>query len=209
MTILPAVTNVVKVALKGAYQGVPWMNTHYLQYTGPAPTVANLDTVAGAIASAWTADIAPLCISGVTVTDIDTTDLTNAFAAQASTSEALVGTRSGTPLTVAAACVVSWKINFRFRGGHPRTYLPAGVVADVTSGRLWTSGFVTAVNAAEAAFLAALNAISVGGATYKMVSVSYTANKLLRVTPQITTINSATTHGRVDTQRRRLGKETP
>jgi hypothetical protein len=209
MAILPAVPNVLKVAIKGLYQGQPWMNGHYLQYTGTAPTVANLATIAAAIGSAWTANLAALCEPEVTVTEIDTTDLTSAFASQAATSQSLIGTRAGDPLPVNIACVVSWQANFRFRGGHARTYLPAGAQTDITSGRLWASGFVSAANTAVAAYLAALNAISVGGATYKMVMVSYREANVDRTVPLVVTINSGSVHGRLDTQRRRLGKETP
>lgn len=209
MAPLPSVAQVVKVLIKGTIQGQQWANVHYLQYTGAAPTVADLNTVGAAIAAAWNTNIAPLCGSGVILTGIDLADLTSAFASTSSVTVSNAGTRAGTALVNSAAMVASWKINMRYRGGHPRSYIPAGMLADTTSGRLWATAFVTAANSALAAYRTALNAITASGTTYKMVCVRYHINKVLQATPVVVTINSATVHGRIDTQRHRLGKETP
>lgn len=209
MPALPAVPSVVRVRIKGTISGVAWNNIHYLQYAGAAPTVADLNTVGGNIVTAWQTQLAPLAGAHVLQTGIELADLTNAGAAQVSGASAGAGTRAGTALTNASCAVISWPINLRYRGGHPRTYFPGGMQADVTGNRLWTQAFVTALQAGAAGFRTALNAIAVSGTTYKLVAVSYYTNHALRPTPLPVTINIPVVHGRVDSQRHRLGRETP
>lgn len=209
MPPLPSVTNVVLFRLKGTYSGQPWNNIFHLQYTGAAPSVADLQTIGTSIVSSWTTNIAQLCIASVVLTGVDLADLTNPAASAASITANVPGTRTGSIITTGSAVVSSWQINIRYRGGHPRTYWPAGVAADITSGRLLSAGAQTAFNAAFANWRASLNALTSGSTTYKMVIVSYQRNLAPRPTPLIFTVNGVTTHGRLDTQRRRLGKETP
>ena len=214
----PDVAQVVLAVMKGTHNGIGWANKLHLQYSGTAPSVANLTSIGTSIGSAWNTNFAPMCHANVTMDEVDLQDLTSRLAA-ASTVTGLghVGSRAGTDLPNSVACVVSWKINKRFRGGHPRSYIPAGVTADITSGHLWTTGpgsFVSDMTSAAAAFLTALNAIAVGGATYKMAAVNmYThdpatgAPMYVLPIPNVYTIQSAAVHDRIDTQRRRLGKE--
>ena len=204
------VPGVVLVRLKGLVGTQPWNNIYHLQYTGSAPSVADLQAVGTAIHNAWSTNFAPLAFTNVSLQGSDLADLTSPLASQVSNTFTFTGTRTGTALPNSTACVVSWQINVRYRGGHPRTYLTAGVAADIQAGgRLWTSAFVTSVNNAATAFRTALNSIAVSGSTYKMVSVSRTLDGAPRAQGVPYTINTNSVHGRVDTQRRRLGKETP
>jgi len=209
MPALPNVPNVVRVRLKGQNSGQVYNNVIYLQYTPPAPTTADLTTLANTIATAWTTNLASLQHGGVSLLGQDLADLTAPTAASISTTHSIPGTRPGTPLLTSAALVVSWQINVRYRGGHPRTYFPWGVVADTTGARLWAAAFVTSALAGARAFRTALNAMTTGTTTYKLVCVSYRRNNLLLPSPVVYSINDAAVHGRVDTQRHRLGKETP
>lgn len=207
MPALPAATSVLRVRVAGTNQTTLWNNIFYLQYTGTAPQVGDLTTIAGSIATAWTTNIAPLCATSVALTEIDLTDLTSATAATSSTTVTGAGTRAGQALTTNVACVVSWAVNLRYRGGHPRNYMPAGVAADVTAGHLWAGAFVTAMLAGARGFRTALNAITFGSSTMHLILLSYYFNKVLRPSPLPITVTDAKVHGRVDTQRKRLGKE--
>lgn len=213
---LPDAAQIIQFVMGGTHNGYPWLNVGYLQYTGIAPTVADLNSIGTAIGNAWNTNIAPLCHANVTMQSVNLTDLTNRGAAiSAVTGLNHPGTRAGTDVPNQVAAVISWKINHRYRGGHPRSYWPAGVQADITSGRSWASAFQTAATAAAGAFRTALNAITYGSSTVRMVSMNFythdpTTGKPIYVgTPVPYTIQSALCHGRVDTQRRRLGKETP
>lgn len=209
MPPLPPVPNVVLVRLKGTLSGSVWNNIMHLQYTGAAPTVADLNTIGTSISTAWNTNFAPLATSAVTLTGIDLADLTNPAAAATSVTANVPGTRAGTAMAAQVCCVVSWVINVRYRGGHPRSYFPFGSNTDIQTVRTWTTAFVTAVNNGSTAFRTALNALTVSGTTYKMCTVSYVRNNAPRNPPIVFTIQSNVVHGRIDTQRRRLGKETP
>ena len=213
---LPDADHIIQAKTSGTHNGYLWVNIQYLQYSGAVATVADLQSVGTSIGNAWNTNIAPLCHANVTMNQVDLVDMTNRGAAIATvTGLAHPGTRAGTDNPNAVACVVSWKINHRYRGGHPRSYLPAGVAADITNGRTWSSTFQTLATTNSNAFLTAVNAIATGGKTFKMVGMSFyghnptTGDLVYNVPPVPYTINSALVHGRVDTHRSRLGKETP
>lgn len=207
MPPLPDVAGVVFVRVKGTTSGANWNNVFHLQYTGTAPTTATLNSVCASVLTAWATNFGPLCQAGVALVGADAADLTNRQGAIGTNTNTTAGSRAGTAMTNQAACVVSWPINRRYRGGHPRTYLPAGVLADVTSNRLWSSTFITAVVNGATSFRTALNAISIGGTTFTMVSVQYYDQKVLLSNPVPWPIQIPKVHGRVDTQRSRLGRE--
>lgn len=210
MAPLPDAANCILVRLSGTIQNGRWSNTFHLQYSGTAPQVADLTTLANGIAAAWTTNVAPLIPSTTALTGLVLADLTNRASAQANVPiTAVPGTRTGTANTNSAACVVSWPINHRYRGGHPRTYLPAGVQADVSGGSQWTTTFKNLVQTNMAAFRTALNGLTTGTTTYKMIALSYHFNKQPLNPPVAYTVAAPVVHGRVDTARLRLGKETP
>lgn len=213
---LPDMAQIVQYSIKGSHNSIAWANTGYLQYTGIAPAVADLQAMGTAIGNAWNTNFAPLCHAQVTMDAVRLADMTNRASAIAQVSGmAHAGTRVGTDDANSICCVVSWQINRRYKGGHPRWYVPAGVVADYTLGKTWTTTFTTAMNNAATAMRTAMNAIAVSGVTYKMVAMQIfhkdpiTLKQVYVVPPVPYTIQGNVIHGRVDTQRRRLGKETP
>lgn len=209
MPPLPPAQNIVRIRLKGGNQATVWNNVLYLQYVPPAPAVADLTTLMNGIATAWLTNFAPLCNVSTALTGIDAADLTSSLASTGSISTSQVGTRAGQAMPASVACVASWLINRRYRGGHPRSYFPFGIITDTQNGRQWTPAFVTAALAGVRGFRTALNALTTGTTSYKLVCLSYVSNKVQLGTPVPYTINDAAIHGRVDTQRHRLGKETP
>lgn len=213
---LPDADHIIQARVSGTHNGILWVNTHYLQCVGALPNVADLSAMATSIGSAWNTNIAPLCHANVTMNQVDMADLSNRGAAIASvTALAHPGTRAGSDNANQIAMVVSWKANRRFKGGHPRSYLPAGVQADILTGRLWVGTFQTLATTSVRAYRTALNALTSTGATYRMVYMRFithdpvTKAKLYVTPPEPYTITDGLVHGRVDTQRRRLGKETP
>lgn len=207
MAALPDAPGIVRLRVVGTVNGTTFNNIFHLQYSGSAPSVANLNAVCTDVLSAWGTHFSPLCPSTVVLANADAADLTNAGAATGEATDTTAGTRAGTPLPNNVACCVTWHINNRYRGGHPRSYIPAGVIADVSGGNRWSDAFVTAMNSAAAAFLAAVNAISVGGSTYKLVCLSYHRAKIALNPPVPYTIQSALVDHRPDSQRKRLGRD--
>jgi len=207
MPPLPDAPGIVRVRVAGSIDTQVFNNIFHLQYTGTAPSVANLNAVCTSVLTAWQTNFKALCPASVVLSGADAQDLTNAGAATGAATDSTAGTRSGTAFPNSVAACITWKINNRYRGGHPRTYLPAGVIADLQSGNRWTDAFVTAANSSATAFRTALNAISVGGSTYKMVCLSYVRNGVALVPPVPYLIESGLVDHRPDSQRRRMGRD--
>lgn len=206
---LPPVPQTIKVQLGGTMGSYKWMNILHVKYSGNAPTAAQLDTFNASVGTAWTTNLAPLAGTAVTLTQVISTDLTSNTSAQQATTMTHAGTRAGTQFTAQVAMVGSWQAPLRYRGGHFRTYFPFGVQTDMQTYATWTPAFITAAAAGLNAFRTALNGMSVGTAPVVMSGVSYFSGHQQRPSPLVVAITSAAVHGRIDTQRRRLGKEGP
>lgn len=146
---MPALPNVPKVVrldfflTKGADTRV--RDRMYVQYSGAGPSVADMATFVLNVSGAWGTNIAPLEDTATSLTSVQGTDLTSATGAQAINSIARPGTRAGTGLPAAVSPVIRFKVARRYRGGHPRMYVPAGVGTDTTNAQQWTSAFLTAL----------------------------------------------------------------
>jgi len=209
MPPLPPVAQVIQSNVNGLINTVPWTNVFHLQYTGAAPTVAQLNSLSAGVLNAWGTNFAPMVNTGVTLASCVSTDLTNTAAAQGSATGSTAGSRAGTALSNAQAACLSWKVNQRWRGGHPRTYLPATVSSDIVAGRLFTDTYVTALTTAANTFLTTVNALTAGGATMRLVCVRRTIDRVVLVTPVVLTIQSVLVDHRIDSQRDRMGKDLP
>lgn len=211
MANLPDTPNVVRVNLKGLNQSLKWQNTLHLQFAGGSPTTAQLNTLAGNVGAAWLANLAPQLITAVSLTTVECIDLTTRTSNVGSDSTIRGGALAGTnPLPVNAAICVSEHINNRFRGGHPRFYLPAPTVTQMAGGNLLNSGYRTALQAAAEAFRVALDGLAIAPMTFDIVAVRYFHDKgQAYATGQPFPVTAFNVHLRLDTQRRRLGKEVP
>lgn len=165
----------MRVAFSGTINStVPWLSRLFLQYTGTAPTAAQLTTFNTALNTAWTGNLKGLCGSEIVLTEIESTDLTSALAAQAVTGVSNAGNRSGGLVPSSACVVTSYEIARRYRGGHPRGYWPFGTDTDVSTELVWAAGLLTSVNTDLPAFIAAAAAaVWSGGGTISQVNVSY------------------------------------
>lgn len=113
------------------------------------------------------------------------------------------------------AAVVSWDIDQKYKGGHPRTYLPGIDSTAYAEGgsNQWASAFVSALKAAALAFLTQLvaNLLAAGFASAEPVIISRFRNgpRPSAVAFPITnsSANPPVVNSRIDSQRRRLGKE--
>lgn len=211
------------VTVSGLNQGTRWQNKlHFTYPTGTSITFTQLAALATGVENAWIANIAPLCNTNVTMTNITAIDLNSRTGPNfnISPTTAPPGTRAGVPLTVQNALTASWVIQSRYRGGHPRTYFPGGVQADTLSGHQWTTAFISVAQSGFEAFRVALNGITSGTITFTFVMLSYFSGShelpgqpppppVLRPIPVPFAINGVVVHPRIDTQRRRLGKEVP
>lgn len=137
-------------------------NRFFFSYAGSAPTGANCTTLAGDVATAWNTDIAPLCSSNIALEEVDVLDIATATGLSGQWTGSHSGSRSGTPLPVQCASGVEFGIARRYRGGKPRVYLPPGNQSDLLDEATWQSSYLTDVNSGVAAFIAAIEALSIG-----------------------------------------------
>src|SRR5215471_136310 len=206
MPPLPNVGSVAKVRLVGTNQSVTWNNVMHEQYSGGAPTAGTLQSLAAAVGNAWISAIAPICNTSSALTEVVCIDLATSTGNEGTATVNHVGTRAGTVMPVSTAVVFSFHVQLRYRGGHARMYVPGGVAADISAGRLWNTSSQTAFASAASSFLSQVNAITIGGSAFFMVMVSYRTNHALRPVPAVFPIVSTGVDDRIDNQRRRLGK---
>lgn len=221
MPALPAVPSVVRCSVEALINAAsPAVSRFFIQYTGTAPTNAQLNTFAASISTAWGTNLKALTDTSTELFHVDAIDLTSATAAVGSNSTTTLGTRAGSQLDAAACAVVSYKIGRRYRGGHPRGYWRFGVQADLSGARIWTVGFTTAVKTGIDAFYTAIEGAGWAGAgTLTQVNVSYykgftvITNPLtgrarnvptLRAVPVVDLVTSTVAQSSVGIQRRRV-----
>lgn len=154
-------------------------------------------------------DLAFTDFMGTTVTHVESvfTDLTSDTAPRVITAPGTSGGSAGSLLPLNVAAVASWAISRRYRGGHPRSYLGGMVDAQVSSPIALNPTFLTNWETALNTFLTNTSSHIIGGSTHEPVNVSYFSGGAMRVSPVQDSIIGVTVHPRIDSQRRRLGKE--
>jgi hypothetical protein len=184
-----------------------------LMGTGWVVSVPNLTTLANNLITAWnhtgTACLGAFVCPPWGSAQVIATD--NGGTTEDSVSVPWTNTNGGNtnPLPPNCAAVISWAIPAHYRGGHPRTYLPGPTNAalQVANGNQWTSSFRSSLAAAAQNFLTSFAAGIVAGAVEQLGTVSHFRNNAPLATPVFYPYTGGTIHGRVDSQRRRLGKE--
>lgn len=209
---LPDVANVLKVRLIGQQASSPWVNVIHVSFTGAAMDQSSANSIATAIRGYWNTSFAPLFTTSSSLQTVEVTDLTSRTGVIGTDTTGATGSDATAIGSLAVAACLTLKVAKRYRGGHPRMYL-AGVNATVyTNGKTWTSTRQNAYQSAGRAFLTAINAMIIGSRTYAMCAVSYytSTNKVVsyKQPPQVYPITDVVMHSRVDSMRRRLGKET-
>lgn len=173
---VPGVTLTSTSGLIGAQ---PWAVVHHWQF-GTQTTrwvQADLDLLAATIVSQWIVNFGALMATNVSVHNCVASDLTDAQSLQGS------DLTTGTPGTMpgnhdpASACVlVRNQITSRYRGGHPRTYLPFLAASSMDNENTWNPTLVSNVQTSMHAWVAAVTgaAYTVPGATLRHVIPRYT-----------------------------------
>lgn len=208
MVALPSVPGVVKVIVKQTISGVNAFNVLHVQAPVPASwSQAGLAQLAGVVRTAWVSNVIPLQSGAVTLTDVQCVDLSSDTGEEATATGSNVGTQSGTAMTANACVCWSWKIARRYRGGHPRTYIAGLSTTQVSNANTIIGTAVTAHAAAAAALRSAINSMAFAGSTPRLVVVHYRRDKVQLGTPLVSEITGVSVDTRVDSQRRRLGRD--
>jgi hypothetical protein len=208
---LPDVANVCKVRLIGTYNSVRWVNVMHLKFASSTVDATALATIATGVRTAWSTNIAPLCFNATQLQIVEVTDISSRTGAQGVDSSGANGSAIGGGLPNNVAACLTLKVGNRYRGGHPRMYLPGVPAGNTTDGHTWTSTAITAYQNGGRNFRTALNALTAGSTTWSMVAVSYYqtlgGSQAYKVPPGVYVITDVLCHTRMDSMRRRLGKE--
>lgn len=171
---LPAVAKTLRVDFKHTQSVDTDIQNHvYFQYAG-AFSSADAITFAALCRAQWIAHTMSQLCSTLTLIETKVTDLTSNTAPQVVDGTSGVGGNLNTPVPNGVAFIIKFRIGRRYRGGHPKIYLPSASRTGVTNEAVWDSTYANAVLAAFASFIAAV----VGGAPVAMgalqhVNVSY------------------------------------
>jgi len=209
MPALPDVPQVCKLIISGVYHDAKWINIWYVHYSGTAPSASNIDAYLTAQATALGANYTAEMSVDNEVTGWEMTDLTSATSARGAITFSAFGARTGDFTPASSALVLSCEISRRYRGGHPRKYLPFGTAGTYASGSTtqWDSSFLADVQTKMEAFVAGLVGVTEGGTTWDdVVNVSYRTGGAVRATAVVDPITSVLARSRICTQRRRLGR---
>lgn len=211
---LPDAPNTLKCRYIYSYNGRAAYNVFHVAFTGSPPSGTDMSTLAGNLQTNWVNNIKPLVNANVTLTATEVADMSSRTGLIVQNVTSAVGTVPGTqacPNNVALC--VSLNVAYRFRGGHARIYLPGMITANITGGTNWSGTYVTSVGAAIVAWRTAINSMTTAGNSYTLVMTSYYTHDadhkpIYRPVPVNYPVTGVFVHSRVDSQRRRLGKET-
>lgn len=175
MPALPPVPGVVRLRMihqvsEDTNAGVGF----FVQYTGTAPTAAQLNTFCQAVAGAWDSNLKAFASLDVKLLEVTAVDLSSSSGAVGSFLDGTTGTRTGHPLPASTSLLVNYHVNRRYRGGKPRSYFPFLVAEDLSDEQTWLAATLTAFTTAWNAFVAAIvGAGWTGAGSLSHVNVSY------------------------------------
>lgn len=186
-----------------------------MQYAGAAPNNAALDAACSAVGLAWFNTLGTLINNNTNVASVTAADLTSPSGAVGLNTTSRVGaTVPASPLPNNTAMCITWKVQSRWRGGHPRTYMTGFNQALVVNGNSWSGSFITSMNTQVLAFRTALNAITAGSLAWTFVCLrrhqTLVDGTHVILNPAVPIpITSGFVDSRIDSQRRRLGPDVP
>lgn len=207
MPALAQVPGVVRVSVRGTSQGQAIVNVFHVKWSGGAWDQASVTYAANLVKAAYETNFVPRLNGNYSGDNVRAVDLTATAGNEATVA---LGGSPGTVSTgvpQSAACCVTWRIQRHYRGGHPRTYLgPLGAAA-IESPTSLAAAYVSTVTTSATTFLNSINAGTTGGNTMRLVAVHRQQNGAQLTVPLTSDVQSAVVDTRIDTMRRRLGRD--
>jgi hypothetical protein len=209
----PPIVNTAKVVYLTALTADPARianNIFHFQLGVPANPLTNAQMVslASQTLPLYASFVSYSLTSGAKVLAATATAL-DGSGAQGVATGSTVGGDPGQPLPPQCAVGVTWKAAFSWRGGRPRTYLPfvtnnaLNSPGDSTLSASWSGNVASHADA----FISACNLLTIGSQSVTLGFVSYFHNYAFRTPPLFYFYTQGVVHERMDSQRRRSGKE--
>jgi hypothetical protein len=207
MAVLAPVPGVARIVFKGNSLTVPVANVIHVQNgRGDAWSKAELDGVATAARNSFQTRFLPLINNNYHLTEVDAVDLTSDLGVVSTALSSGVGAKVGIGTVNSVAQCISWKTDAHFRGGHARMYLCGPGSGDYQDATTWQPTQVSALLTAANGFLQDIFT-AFPPLTPQYVLVRRTKNRSPLIPPQTFVLRSAVVDTRIDSQRRRLGKD--
>lgn len=219
MAALPAVAKVVRVDHHYSQAGASNIQIReFYQYAGTLST-ADAVTWLAAIVAGMITFVTAAMNNTLTFNSSELTDLSSTSAPQVLNSSGHVGGTGFAPLAAGTALVIRKHLVRRYRGGHPRTYLPGMSQPFLTTPTQWDPTELGVVVAAYQAYITAATTTpggtAIGAITHVNVSYyegftnhTYPSGRIKaiptpRVTPLVDLIVNTSGNPHPATQRRR------
>jgi hypothetical protein len=171
---LPSPGAIIQLKLNfKVYGDLVAMTRHFFHYTSGAPSGTDLTTMASDAVSTFGSAFSSLYDVNTSLESATATDLSSAMGHEATAGTPVAGALAGGAIPPAAAAVVAHSIARRYRGGHPRTYLPLGDTSKIATSGTWSSGFVSAVDSAWGTWANGMLTTFGSLVVDKIVNVSY------------------------------------
>jgi hypothetical protein len=158
---LPPLSKTAKWTLFIQVTGGPLCQTSfYTQYSGNL-SGADAATLLTTLGSSWGTHFAPITATPYQLALVRVIDLNSQSGVVVQQAAVHTGSAAGTPLTAGTALVLSAKIPYRFRGGHPRVYIVGMPQSDLADSNTWNATFLPTVATAWTSLLADMNALAI------------------------------------------------
>lgn len=213
------VPGVAQVKFRGTVTGAPFaVITHWRFGTATAAwSATDLSTLANTWFNSLKTRLQASFSTSVTATGVDTVDLSNATP-NTGTSTGAAWSGTGTAQWGPQMCwLVQMHIAARYRGGHPRMYMPTGSATMTTNGADVNTSFINIVQPAIVGCVgdvvtalpgsgsgAANNCVPLFAYTYTSDPAKKKFTKVRSSLNQVVTVSSYSVKPKVTTQRRRL-----
>jgi hypothetical protein len=215
------VGGVAQTKLAGTIDGFPWVLLwHFQNASGNDWTQSQIQALANAVGTQFSTNMLKNMATNVQFTNVACVDLGTTTPAQADSVEG-AGPGGGTAGTFqpSSGCVLlNFNIASRYRGGHPRTYLPPWPSAELLTNNQWSGTVVTETEENFVTMIegivSAMSTAGLNGVTHCAVRYTWTYtddpthHKYLKTrgAPAVPyVVSSYTAQPRVCMQTRRLG----
>jgi hypothetical protein len=192
-------------------------NRLYFKQTTPITNLAAY-LIAEALGTTWAANLGDYANTAVTLDQVACTDLSSDTGGYGEYPVGAAGSDNSGECPASLAVVLNFKVQRRYRGGHPKVFLPGGGANRLATPQTWTAEYIALIDANYAGWIAAfytaagmtadlnpqVNVSYFEGFTNHLeVSGRYRAVPTPRVTPVVDTIVGYEVNPHTGSQRRR------
>jgi hypothetical protein len=131
-------------------------NIIHFRMSGVALQQSDINAMASSVATSMETHLTGVTLPQVVFNGATCIDLSSPTGVQATQSTSQAGTMPAGEQAASVCVLVNHAIPVRYRGGHPRTYLPWGSSAQLASPNAWLGSFVSTCQTAWNGFIGSL-----------------------------------------------------